>query len=89
MLGRQMNIYIRKPIYATVIWKAQNIILKSEQVEIGDSATPPSVEIEGYNFISWDKSYNKIIGSCRRRSECSDEELIEILKKVTVGGDTE
>ena len=60
MIGRQMNIYIRKPIYFTVTWQAQGKTLKTEQVEAGGSAIPPSVNVELYKLKGWDKSYDKI-----------------------------
>lgn len=60
MIGRQMNVYLRKPTTYTVIWKAQGEILKTEEVEIDNDATPPEVNIGGYTFKGWDKSYKGI-----------------------------
>jgi hypothetical protein len=64
MIGRQMNIYTRKPVMLTVTWKANGVVLKEEQVEIGDPATPPTnVSIEGYDFLGWDKDYYRIMNN--------------------------
>ena len=60
MIGRQMNIYIRKPVYFTVTWRANGNTLKTEQVEAGFAAIPPVVNVEFYTLKGWDKPYNKI-----------------------------
>ncbi|MFA7075905.1 MAG: InlB B-repeat-containing protein [Candidatus Izemoplasmatales bacterium] len=48
------------PISYLVTFRVQGSQVKSETVVYGDSATAPDVDVIGYVFVSWDKSFNYI-----------------------------
>lgn len=51
----------QKRVYLIKFYDTNNQLLKTEEVEYGSSATPPSVpEIEGYEFSGWNQSYENV-----------------------------
>ncbi len=54
--------WISNILIFTVTFKDDDgVVLKTEEVEQNNSATPPSAPVkEGYNFTGWDKAYNNI-----------------------------
>ena len=48
------------PITYTVTFKADGKVLSTQTVEEGKAATAPSVNIDGFNFLGWDKDFSKV-----------------------------
>ena len=60
------NVFLKQSTYYTVTWKINSTIVKTEKVDLNDSAIPPTFEEygqyvpEGYYLSGWDKEFNDI-----------------------------
>ena len=47
MIGRMANVFLKQSTYYTVTWKINSTIVKTEKVDLNDSAIPPTFEEYG------------------------------------------